>query len=223
MGVSRPENVDRADQIGVFLETAFDAQKPGLRLAVVRRHMAAGRARPRRVLRRHDDQMPAGPCQLVVQLSAELEPALVEDGFVQTGLGPNVLSRLLGGACRRLGHVPHLQVLDTHHRVVLADRGRGLVQVVAAGVAEWDADIWLINTPGGVVDLRTGRMRPHDRADRMTKIAAATLVPGSSCRPSCWPRPMGSSAGASKGAWPGSAKGCASLNRCWMRRTSTSR
>src|SRR5690606_38611951 len=51
----------------------------------------------------------------------------------------------------------------------------------AATTDEWDADIWLINTPGGVVDLRTGRMRPHDRADRMTKIASATLVPGSSC------------------------------------------
>ena len=51
----------------------------------------------------------------------------------------------------------------------------------AATTDEWDADIWLINTPGGVVDLRSGRMRPHDRADRMTKIAAASLVPGSSC------------------------------------------
>lgn len=100
MGVSRPENVDRADQIGVFLETAFDAQKPCLRLAVVRRHMAAGRARPRRVLRRHDDEMPAGPCQLVIQLAAELEPALIEDGFVQAGLGPNVSSRLFGSTCR---------------------------------------------------------------------------------------------------------------------------
>ena len=44
----------------------------------------------------------------------------------------------------------------------------------AATSDEWDADIWLLNTPGGVVDLRTGRMRPHDRTDRMTKIAAAT-------------------------------------------------
>ena len=44
----------------------------------------------------------------------------------------------------------------------------------AATSDEWDADIWLLNTPGGVVDLRTGRMRPHDRADRMTKIATAT-------------------------------------------------
>ncbi|AUM00548.1 hypothetical protein B4966_10515 [Rhodocyclaceae bacterium] len=49
----------------------------------------------------------------------------------------------------------------------------------AATTAEWDADPWLLNTPGGVVDLKTGRMRAHDRADRMTKIAAAT--PGGDC------------------------------------------
>ena len=39
---------------------------------------------------------------------------------------------------------------------------------------EWDADPWLINTAGGVMDLQTGRMRPHERSDRMTKIATAT-------------------------------------------------
>lgn len=39
---------------------------------------------------------------------------------------------------------------------------------------EWDAAPFLLNTPGGVVDLKTGRMRPHDRADRMTKLATAT-------------------------------------------------
>lgn len=44
----------------------------------------------------------------------------------------------------------------------------------AATSDEWDADIWLLNTPGGVVDLHSGRMRPHARADRMTKLAAAT-------------------------------------------------
>ncbi|WP_180684174.1 phage/plasmid primase, P4 family [Tepidicella baoligensis] len=49
----------------------------------------------------------------------------------------------------------------------------------AATTAEWDADPWLLNTPGGVVDLRTGRMRAHDRADRMTKITTAT--PGGDC------------------------------------------
>jgi putative DNA primase/helicase len=49
----------------------------------------------------------------------------------------------------------------------------------AATTAEWDADPWLLNTPGGVVDLRTGRQRAHDRADRMTKITTAT--PGGDC------------------------------------------
>lgn len=44
----------------------------------------------------------------------------------------------------------------------------------AATTAEWDDDPWLLNTPGGVVDLRTGRQRTHDRADRMTKITTAT-------------------------------------------------
>ncbi|CAJ0888646.1 hypothetical protein R1479_04557 [Ralstonia mannitolilytica] len=49
----------------------------------------------------------------------------------------------------------------------------------AATTAEWDADPWLLNTPGGVVDLKTGRQRAHDRADRMTKITTAT--PGGDC------------------------------------------
>ncbi len=44
----------------------------------------------------------------------------------------------------------------------------------AATTDEWDADPWLLNTPGGVIDLTHGRMRPHARTDRMTKITTAT-------------------------------------------------
>jgi putative DNA primase/helicase len=44
----------------------------------------------------------------------------------------------------------------------------------AATTDEWDADPWLLNTPGGVVDLKTGRKRPNERSDRMTKITTAT-------------------------------------------------
>ncbi len=44
----------------------------------------------------------------------------------------------------------------------------------AATTEEWDADPWLLNTLGGVVDLRHGRIRPHERTDRMTKITTAT-------------------------------------------------
>ena len=39
---------------------------------------------------------------------------------------------------------------------------------------EWDADLFALNTPGGMVDLKTGRIKPHDRRERMTKLATAT-------------------------------------------------
>ncbi|WP_197357646.1 phage/plasmid primase, P4 family, partial [Ralstonia pseudosolanacearum] len=44
----------------------------------------------------------------------------------------------------------------------------------AATADEWDADVWALNTPGGVVDLRTGHLRSHRREDRMTKVTTAT-------------------------------------------------
>ncbi len=44
---------------------------------------------------------------------------------------------------------------------------------------DWDADPWLLNTPGGTVDVRTGRLRPHAREDLITKIAA--VAPGGEC------------------------------------------
>jgi hypothetical protein len=92
------------------------------------------------VLRRYDDEMAAVPGELVRQLAAELVPALIEDGFVQAGLGPNVFPRRIYCACRRLGHIPHSQVLDADDRVVFADRGRGLVQKVAADVGDAGID-----------------------------------------------------------------------------------
>lgn len=41
------------------------------------------------------------------------------------------------------------------------------------GVEELDQDTMLLNTPGGVVDLRTGKVRPAERGDNITKIAGA--------------------------------------------------
>jgi putative DNA primase/helicase len=47
-------------------------------------------------------------------------------------------------------------------------------QRIAATVDQWDTDPWLLNTPGGVVDLRTGKMREHRPDDYMTKCTAVT-------------------------------------------------
>jgi putative DNA primase/helicase len=44
---------------------------------------------------------------------------------------------------------------------------------LAATVEQWDADPMLLNTPAGVVDLRTGATRPHRVTDYMTKSTAA--------------------------------------------------
>src|SRR5262249_53784535 len=44
----------------------------------------------------------------------------------------------------------------------------------AATVEQWDADPWLLNTPDGVVDLRTGELRAHRPGDYITKITAAS-------------------------------------------------
>lgn len=43
---------------------------------------------------------------------------------------------------------------------------------IAATADQWDTDPWLLNTPDGVVDLRTGQLRPHRPEDYMTKTTA---------------------------------------------------
>jgi putative DNA primase/helicase len=43
---------------------------------------------------------------------------------------------------------------------------------LAATVDQWDADPWQLNTPDRVVDLQTGRARPHIPEDYFTKITA---------------------------------------------------
>jgi putative DNA primase/helicase len=49
----------------------------------------------------------------------------------------------------------------------------------ARRVDDFDADPWALNTPAGVVDLRTGITRPHRKDDYHTKVAGA--APGGAC------------------------------------------
>lgn len=59
-------------------------------------------------------------------------------------------------------------------------------RVHAATTDEWDANPWALNTPGGVIDLKTGVLRPHARAERHTRMATASL--GGSAAPCRWLR-----------------------------------
>jgi putative DNA primase/helicase len=60
---------------------------------------------------------------------------------------------------------------------------------LAATVDQWDADQWSLNTPGGVVDLRTGEMREHRPDDYMTKCTA--VAPDKNCPIPSWMKFMG--------------------------------
>ncbi len=50
-------------------------------------------------------------------------------------------------------------------------------QRLAVDHARLDADTWLLNVENGTLDLRTGKLRPHSRADLITKLAPVTYRP----------------------------------------------
>jgi P4 family phage/plasmid primase-like protien len=55
----------------------------------------------------------------------------------------------------------------------IVQREAGVKPSLAATVEQWDADPWLMSTPDGSVDLRTGELRPSRREDYMTKLTTA--------------------------------------------------
>lgn len=65
--------------------------------------------------------------------------------------------------------------VSSAERLARADRRH------AGTTDEWDANLWLINTPAGTVDLQTGMMRPHRREDYMLKITSSMPNPPSKC------------------------------------------
>jgi putative DNA primase/helicase len=54
---------------------------------------------------------------------------------------------------------------------------------IAATVDQWDRDDWLLNTPGGTIDLRTFETGPHQPTDYLTKLTA--VAPGGDCPTWC--------------------------------------
>lgn len=54
--------------------------------------------------------------------------------------------------------------------------------VHAVTSATWDADPLLLGTPGGTVDLRSGKLRPADPGDFITRLTAVAPEPGEPVR-----------------------------------------
>lgn len=70
-------------------------------------------------------------------------------------------------------------VLASAKTVAAVERLAKADRRLAATVDQWDTDPWLLNTPGGVIDLKTGRSSPHDPELHLTKMAA--VAPGGTC------------------------------------------
>jgi putative DNA primase/helicase len=52
---------------------------------------------------------------------------------------------------------------------------------LAIRAAQLDSDPWLFNVLNGTLDLRTGQLRAHDRADFITKLAPWSYDPDAAC------------------------------------------
>jgi putative DNA primase/helicase len=52
---------------------------------------------------------------------------------------------------------------------------------IAIRPGDLDADPWLLTVSNGTLDLRTGKLRPHEQRDLITKLAPAVFEPEASC------------------------------------------
>jgi putative DNA primase/helicase len=57
----------------------------------------------------------------------------------------------------------------------MVEAARSDVRVVIA-LEDLDADPWSLNVDNGIIDLKTGSLRPHDPAELHTRIAPASLI-----------------------------------------------
>ena len=67
---------------------------------------------------------------------------------------------------------------------------------VAVEPGDFDRDGWLFNCLNGTLDLRSGRLRPHDPADLISKLAPVTYDPDA--RSALWERVLGEATGGDK-------------------------
>ncbi len=68
---------------------------------------------------------------------------------------------------------------DSRMRALL-NRARYEADVVASA-KDFDRDDWLFNVRNGTINLRTGKLEPHSRANQITKLADVHFDPSASC------------------------------------------
>ena len=72
---------------------------------------------------------------------------------------------------------PKAKPLRKVHVWEAIERGARTVREFVATSADWNRDPWLLGTPRGTVDLRTGVLRHGDPGDHISRLTAAAPVP----------------------------------------------
>jgi putative DNA primase/helicase len=87
----------------------------------------------------------------------------------------------IGDDDRRHGVIKHARRSENEARlramVTLAQSEPG----IPAKVQELDREPWLLNVLNGTIDMRTGELRDHRRADLITKLAPVAYDPAATC------------------------------------------
>lgn len=81
------------------------------------------------------------------------------------------------------GQAKHKEIVATR-RKSFSTGVEGFARVdptFAVTIEDWDADKYLLGTPGGTVDLRTGKLRTADPADMITKITGVAPAETADC------------------------------------------
>lgn len=84
-------------------------------------------------------------------------------------------------ASRRTEIRQHLESSESSARRTAMLKLAAFEPGVAVVASELDADPWVVNARNGVVDLRTGKLTPHDRAKLCTKLIDVDYNPAAVC------------------------------------------
>lgn len=99
-----------------------------------------------------------------------------QDNTLQVLNFARMICRQAAASCNKDNHAKRIasaQTVSAIERLAKTDRR------IAATVEQWDTNPWLLNTPKGVVDLRTGVMRLHQAEDYITQITS--VAPDGDC------------------------------------------
>ena len=110
---------------------------------------------------------------------------LVFDGTVWRD-GDCHVQRLIQGYCGTLAVDTKKASWGSWRAVAAVDRLMRGHEEINASISAFDADPWLLGTPAGVVDLRTGELRPATPEDMITRTTA--VAPDCDRRPERWIR-----------------------------------